>query len=173
MQKTEREERGWGKLRRRNIRATRLSLDGRTWIIKSISPVSSIVEDHREVPRSTALPCREQCPIQSRWLGFHGFLGPTSLERVILHWGWNYKDKGWLHHSTTPIPIASRMGKTKFLPYMDTQSMMIMLRYSQALSHVIVTQPTEEGSIIPDEQTTQRENNLPRVTQSGSGEAVS
>lgn len=51
--------------------------------------------------------------------------------------------------------------------------MMVMLRYSQALSHVIVTQSTEEGSIIPDEQTTQRKDDFPRVTQSGSGEAVS
>lgn len=77
------------------------------------------------------------------------------------------------HHSIAPITITSRMGKTKYFLYVDTQSIMVMLRDSQALSYVIVTQPTELGLIIPDEQMSQRENDLSRVTQSGSGEASS
>lgn len=167
IQKTKREESGWGRLRRRNIWATRLSPDGKTWITKSISKIMV------RSPPPTALPCREQHSIQSRQFGFHGLLGHTSLERVILHWGWKYRDKVRQHHSIAPITITSRMGKTKYFLYVDTQSIMVMLRDSQALSYVIVTQPTELGLIIPDEQMSQRENDLSRVTQSGSGEVSS
>lgn len=42
---------------------------------------------------------------------------------------------------------------------------MVVLRYSQALSYVIVTQPTELRPIMMEEQMTQRENDLSRVTQ--------
>lgn len=97
IQKTKREESGWDRLRRRNIRATRLSPDGKTAITKSISKIMV------RSPPPAALPCREQHSIQSRQFGFHGLLGHTSQERVILHWGWKYRDKVRQHHNTAPI----------------------------------------------------------------------
>lgn len=73
-----------GRRRKGTVRATTLSLDGRTCVMKPISRhmtgsdhVSSMMwKITVRSPPPAALPCRGQCPSQARRLGFHGFPRP-------------------------------------------------------------------------------------------------